>query len=72
MFNLTGKVALITGARQGMGLAHAKALANQGAKVVVTDINLEDCQKVVEEIVSSDGQAIAFKMDVTDLSQINQ
>ncbi|MBU1039298.1 SDR family oxidoreductase [Patescibacteria group bacterium] len=72
MFNLTGKVALITGAKQGMGLAHAKALASQGAKVVVTDINLAECQKVAEEIIGAGGQAIAFKMDVTDLQEINQ
>lgn len=37
MFNLEGKVALVTGARRGMGLAHAQALAAQGAKVIITE-----------------------------------
>ena len=50
MFELNGKVALVTGARRGMGKAHAIALASQGAKVAVTDINQEECEAVVKEI----------------------
>ena len=50
MPNLNNKVALITGARRGMGRAHALILAKYGAKVIVTDIDLDECQKVVEEI----------------------
>lgn len=71
MQNLKNKVALITGARQGMGKSHAIALANQGAKVVVTDINQTDCQKVVDEIKNSGGEAIAFKLDVSDKSEVD-
>jgi len=71
MQNLKNKVALITGARQGMGKSHAIALAKQGAKVVVTDINQADCQKVVDEIKKFNGEAIAFKLDVSNKSEVD-
>lgn len=71
MQNLKNKVALITGARQGMGKSHAMALAKQGAKVVVTDINQADCQKVVDEIKKFNEDAIAFKLDVADKSAVD-
>lgn len=71
MFDLKRKVALITGARRGMGKAHALALAGQGAKVIVTDIDLAECQQVVEEIKNKGGEAIAFKLDVSKSSEIN-
>lgn len=72
MFELTNKVALVTGARQGMGKADAFALARQGAKVIVTDINLDECQKVVDEIKGRGGDAIAFKMDVSDAKEVDE
>lgn len=72
MFELNGKVALVTGARRGMGKSHALALAKQGAKVVVTDISQEECETVVDEIKSSGGEAVAFKLDVTNASDVNQ
>jgi NAD(P)-dependent dehydrogenase (short-subunit alcohol dehydrogenase family) len=56
MFELKNKVALVTGARRGMGKVDALALAQQGAKVAVTDISLEECQKVVEEIKAKGGK----------------
>ncbi len=72
MFNLKDKVALVTGARRGMGRADAVALAKQGAKVVVTDIDLVECKEVVEEIDKNNGEAIALKMDVTDKKEIDE
>ncbi len=72
MFELKNKVALVTGARRGMGKVDALALAQQGAKVAVTDINLEECQKVVEEIKAKGGQALAFKLDVTNKAEIDK
>jgi NAD(P)-dependent dehydrogenase (short-subunit alcohol dehydrogenase family) len=71
MFDLTGKVALVTGARRGMGKADALALAAQGAKVVVTDIDLAECQAVVDEIAAKGGEALALKMDVSDAADVN-
>jgi NAD(P)-dependent dehydrogenase (short-subunit alcohol dehydrogenase family) len=70
MFNLSGKVALITGARRGMGKSHALALSSQGAAVAVTDINLEECQAVADEIIAKGGQAAAFKLDVSNMAEI--
>ena len=72
MFSLEGKVALVTGARRGMGKSHALALATQGAKVVVTDINQEECQPVVDEIKSKGGEAISFKLDVSNREEVDR
>jgi NAD(P)-dependent dehydrogenase (short-subunit alcohol dehydrogenase family) len=55
-----------------MGRTHSLALARQGAKVAVTDINLEECQKVVDEIKVGGGEALAFKMDVTSKTEIDR
>lgn len=71
MFNLANKVALVTGARRGMGRAHALALAGQGASVAVTDISKEECEAVVKEIEAKGGTARAWKLDVTDRKEID-
>ena len=55
-----------------MGKAHSLALASQAAKVAVTDIDLAECQLVVDEIKAKGGEAIPLKMDVTDKSQVNE
>ena len=49
-YDLTGKIAIVTGARRGIGKAIALRLARDGTKVAVTDINKEDCEPVVTEI----------------------
>jgi len=72
MFELKDKVALVTGARRGMGRAHALALAKQGAIVVVTDINLAECEVVVKEIKSGNGRAQAFQLDVANAAEVDQ
>jgi len=72
MFDLKNKVALVTGARRGMGKADALALAAQGAKVAVTDIDLAECQVVVNEIKAKGGEAAAFKMDVSSAAEVDQ
>ena len=69
--DLKGKVAIITGARRGMGKSHAKTFAKSGAKVVVADISLEECQQVADEIKKEGGEAIAVKCDVTKKEDID-
>ncbi|QOS79427.1 SDR family oxidoreductase [Paenibacillus sp. JNUCC31] len=56
---LSGKVAVVTGAASGMGKAIAELFAAEGAKVVVSDLSLENAQKVVMDIESKGGDAIA-------------
>ena len=58
MSRLTGKVAIITGAAQGMGATHAKAFVEQGAKVVLTDLNEEKGEAFAAEL---GGNAIFIK-----------
>lgn len=70
MFNLQGKVALVTGARRGMGRTHALALAGQGAKVVITDIDLAECEVVADEVRANGGDVICFKLDVTNKAEV--
>ncbi len=65
IFNLEGKVAIVTGARRGMGRAQALALADQGARVVVTDVDLRECELVVEEIKGKGHDAECFVLDVS-------
>ncbi len=57
--DLTGKVAIVTGSGQGLGLAYAKELARAGASVVVNDVRQETADTAVAEIVAEGGQAVA-------------
>jgi NAD(P)-dependent dehydrogenase (short-subunit alcohol dehydrogenase family) len=57
------RVALITGGGSGIGEAIAKDLAARGAKVVVSDINLEAAQRVADEIAAAGGEAAPFRAD---------
>jgi len=68
---LKGKVAIITGARRGMGRSHALVLARAGAKVVVSDVSLEECQKVVDEIKKDGGEALSVECDVTKKEEVD-
>lgn len=70
MFNLQGKVALVTGARRGMGRTHALALAGQGAKVIITDIDLAQCELVADEVRANGGDVACFKMDVSSKADV--
>ena len=69
--DLKGKVAIITGARRGMGRSHAITLAKAGAKIVVADISLKDCEIVVDEIKKMKGEAMAVKCDVTKKEEVD-
>jgi NAD(P)-dependent dehydrogenase (short-subunit alcohol dehydrogenase family) len=79
--DLTGRVAIVTGAGAGLGREHALLLARLGAKVVVNDLGSDvhglggsaaTAQKVVDEIVAAGGQAIANGASVTDVEQVQQ
>ncbi len=61
---LQGKVAIVTGAASGMGKAIAEAYSKEGAKVVVSDLNLEGAQTVADAIKETGAEAIAVKTNV--------
>src|SRR5437868_14615481 len=68
--SLTGHVAFVTGASQGIGRACALALAEAGAAVALAARNEEKLAEVVQQITSVGGQAAAFKMDVAREEEI--
>jgi NAD(P)-dependent dehydrogenase (short-subunit alcohol dehydrogenase family) len=72
MFNLQGKVALVTGARRGMGKAHALALAAQGATVVITDIDQSECELVADEVRAQGGETVCYKLDVSNKADVDR
>ena len=53
------KVAVVTGSGQGIGEAYARALASEGASVVIADLNVEQAERVAKEITAAGGTAIA-------------
>ncbi|EHD23433.1 MULTISPECIES: (S)-acetoin forming diacetyl reductase [Brenneria] len=63
---MTVKVALITGAGQGIGRAIALRLAKDGFSIAVVDYNMDTARNVAQEIEQGGGQAIALKADVAD------
>jgi 3-oxoacyl-[acyl-carrier protein] reductase len=67
---LEGRVALVTGASQGIGHACALALAGQGAMVAVAARNQQKLDELVAQITASGGKAAAFAMDVGDEEQV--
>ncbi len=67
---LQGKVAIVTGAGSGIGRAIARRYAEEGARVVVADMNAEAARTVVDEIVGEQGEALAVAVDVRDQAQV--
>lgn len=72
MFELTGKVAIVTGARRGIGRGIALTLAKAGANVTVSDVSLEDCQKVVGEVEALGRKGLAVKCDVSKKAEVDE
>ena len=65
LFDLTGKVAIVTGSSRGIGRSIAERLAEHGAKVVISSRSLEDCEQVVEAITSKGGEAFAHACNIS-------
>ena len=70
LFDLTGKIALISGASRGIGEEIAKLLGEQGAHVIVSSRKIDDCSAVAEAICNAGGSAEAFACHVGNMDQI--
>ena len=68
--NLTGRVAVVTGASSGIGAATAKRLAASGAKVALLARRADRLEKLVDEIEQSGGTALAVAIDVSDADAV--
>ncbi|HZD89793.1 MAG TPA: glucose 1-dehydrogenase [Pseudolabrys sp.] len=66
LFNLTGRVALVTGASSGLGVQFGRALADNGAAVVLVARRAERLDALKKEIEGQGGRAVAIEADVTD------
>ena len=71
MFDLTGKVAIVTGGNGGIGLGMAKGLAKAGARVVVAGRNEEKSKAAVRELQALGGEAVAVNVDVADEASVD-
>ena len=72
LFDLTGKIALVTGASRGIGEAIAKLLAEQGAHVMVSSRKVDGCQSVADEINAAGGSAEALGCHVGSMEDITK
>jgi NAD(P)-dependent dehydrogenase (short-subunit alcohol dehydrogenase family) len=71
LFDLTGKIALVTGASRGIGESIARLLASKGAHVIVSSRKIEACQAVADSIIVDGGKASAVACHVGEMAQID-
>ncbi|MDO4650574.1 MAG: SDR family oxidoreductase [Eubacteriales bacterium] len=71
-FDVTGKVAIVTGGTKGLGHGIVMALAFHGAKVVITSRHQDDCDRVAQEVIDMGGEAFGCKTDVQNPDEINE
>lgn len=72
LFDMSGRVAVVTGAAAGMGRAMALAFAEVGADLVITDVNAEGVQKTADDIAAMGRRVIPTTYDVTDLKALEE
>lgn len=70
LFDLTGKIALVSGASRGIGEEIAKTLADNGAHVIVSSRRIDDCQAVAQGIIDAGGSAEAVACNVGNIDDI--
>ena len=70
-FRLDGKTAIITGGAGGLGRSMVATYAEAGANVVVASRNLENCQKIVDQVTNAGGKALALAVDITDEASVD-
>ncbi len=69
---LAGKVAIVTGAAQGIGKEIATALAQEGSDLVVIDVNLEQAEKTAQELAALGRKTMALKVDVSKSTEVDE
>ncbi|TMF70019.1 MAG: SDR family NAD(P)-dependent oxidoreductase, partial [Chloroflexi bacterium] len=69
MGRLDGKICVITGAGSGIGQTSARLFAREGARVIVSDVDLGAAETTAEEITKAGGEAVAEHVDVTDQAE---
>ena len=67
---MDGRVAFVTGAGQGIGAATAMRLAEEGAKIVLADINTEACQQIVQDLEKLGSQSLVVQCNVADKTMV--
>ncbi len=72
IFNLSGRVAIVTGGNQGIGLAIAQGLARAGASIVIANRRVAEGQKAAEALIKEGLKAMAIHVDISHLSSITQ
>ena len=72
LFDLSGQVALITGSTKGIGLATAHAMAEAGAKVVISSRKAEVCETVANDIAAKGGEAVAIPCNISEDAAVEE
>jgi NAD(P)-dependent dehydrogenase (short-subunit alcohol dehydrogenase family) len=72
LFDLTGQTALVTGATQGLGLAIAEVLAEQGARVIVSDLSGVACERVATELRSRGMRVEGLAADLANAAEVER
>lgn len=72
LFDLTGRVAIVTGAGTGLGVVFSQALAESGASVVCAGLDVENLQRTAAQVQETGQQALAIETDVTDEAAVDR